>query len=166
MAPQTSWSYHLLLSFNPFIPYAFHHVLNYLISWPKSYDSSLSCLVPSEDDSQIRIWVQAVYLGSDPRKQVWRNGESDRAGFNSINVSQWVNYPCRQLSLTRYTLPQTCMKYTLKSAARRWGAWLIYWLPPSLNWWLPLVGYLLKILLAVEQVFVMPEEAVQAMRRD
>lgn len=68
LAPQTCWSYHLLLSFNPFIPHALHHVLNYLISWLKSYDSSLSCLVPSEDDPQIRIWVQAVYLGSDPRK--------------------------------------------------------------------------------------------------
>ena len=76
--------------------------------------------------------VIVTYLGSDPRKQMWRNGESDRAGGNSIKgdkplwQTQKVNYPCGKLSLTGYTLPQTCMKYTLKSAARRWGAWLIY----------------------------------------
>ena len=28
--------------------------------------------------------VIITYLGSDPRKQMWRNGESDRAGGNSI----------------------------------------------------------------------------------
>ena len=84
--------------------------------------------------------VIVTYLGSDPRKQMWRNGESDRAGGNSVKgdkplwQTQKVNYPCGKLSLTGYTLPQTCMKYTLKSAARRWGAWLIYLLTATFSW--------------------------------
>ena len=118
LGPQARWSYHLLLSFNPFIPHAFYHVLNYLISWLKSYDSSLSCLNslrwPSDKNlsasSIFGKWSQKALVGIY-ESQTWKGRKWIKGVF-------WAG-----MQNTHQVIPSLPFP-----GARKWGYPVHHWL--------------------------------------